>query len=100
MAVRFVNVMEASGEFVFHDVDITHWAFGYIAAAVDAGYISGYPDGSFRPDNTITRAEAVTILNRVRSCESITEGISFTDVPESHWVYEAITAAATEHEHK
>lgn len=50
-----------SGE-SFKDVDENHWAKDYIYTAFSVGYVSGYPDGSFRPDNPITRAEFASII--------------------------------------
>ena len=49
--------------FAFTDVNETHWANEPISALSAAGYINGYTDGSFGPDNQITRAEFVTIIN-------------------------------------
>lgn len=99
MAMRLIELDAISGTASFTDVPKSHWAAGYIAAARDAGYISGYPNGSFGPEKQITRAEAVTILGRIRGCDGLSKGRSFTDVPKSHWAYKAITAAATEHIH-
>ena len=48
----------------FSDVKSTHWAYRNILTAISKQWINGYEDGTFRPDQTITRAEAVTILNR------------------------------------
>ncbi|MEW6624763.1 MAG: S-layer homology domain-containing protein [Bacillota bacterium] len=49
---------------------IPHWSGDQVGAAAKAGYMGGYPDGSFKPQNPITRAEALVALNRV-----IQEGI-------------------------
>ena len=49
----------------YPDVPRTHWAAPYIQAAVEAGYITGYLDGTFRPSNTITLAEGVTMVLRL-----------------------------------
>lgn len=46
----------------YPDVPRTHWAAAYVQAAVAAGYVSGYLDGTFRPDNPITLAEGVTMV--------------------------------------
>jgi len=100
MAMRFAGVNRKTGSTGLSDVASAHWAAGYIAAAVDGGYLSGYPDGTFRPDGLVTRAEAVTILNNLRGCAGLSEGKTFSDVPETHWAYEAITAAATDHTHE
>jgi len=100
MAMRFAGVNRKTGSTGLSDVASAHWAAGYIAAAVDGGYLSGYPDGTFRPDGLVTRAEAVTILNNLRGCAGLDQGKTFSDVPETHWAYEAITAAATDHTHE
>ncbi|MBQ2926297.1 MAG: S-layer homology domain-containing protein, partial [Ruminiclostridium sp.] len=63
MAVRFFS-SSYEGEDLFPDID-QHWAKDYINTAAKEGIINGYEDGSFRPDQPITRAEAMTIVNRV-----------------------------------
>lgn len=46
----------------FYDVRNTHWAAGYVKTAIDAGWVNGYLDGSFKPDNSVLLEEAVTIV--------------------------------------
>lgn len=46
----------------YTDVDDSHWGFSYIEAATEAGVITGYEDGTFKPDQAVTRAEALSIL--------------------------------------
>lgn len=70
------------------DID-GHWAEETIAKWEEAGYISGYPDGTFRPDQPISRAEFVALTNRAFGFTSSAE-ISFQDVPPSYWGYEEI----------
>ena len=62
IAVRFFDV-QYDGAHLFPDID-GHWAQDYIDQAGSAGLVSGYPDGTFAPDRSITRAEAVTLVNR------------------------------------
>ena len=62
IAVRFFD-LSYQGEDLFPDID-GHWAQEYINQAADAGIIEGYPDGTFGPQKQITRAEAVTMVNR------------------------------------
>ncbi len=50
---------------VFTDVDAFHWAAGYINVAVDRGILKGYPDGTYKPSNPLSNAEAITILTRL-----------------------------------
>ena len=88
---------EAEGASAFSDVPAGHWAAAPIACAAEQGWISGYPDGSFRPDSPISRAEAVKILNRALERETgrnTEASMPFSDVPENHWAYEEILAAS------
>lgn len=74
----------------FNDID-NHWAVKDIVSLKDAGFINGYPDGSFKPENTITRAEFMVMLGRIM-------GVKYTDAKtytyeslfvddSSHWSY-------------
>ncbi|MEF3244931.1 MAG: S-layer homology domain-containing protein [Caldisericaceae bacterium] len=49
----------------FKDVSASRWSFGYVEAAVKAGYIKGYPNGIFKPENSITRQELAVLGVRV-----------------------------------
>lgn len=72
--------------------DITgHWAEPDISKLVKISVISGYPDGTFKPDNTITRAEFVTIVVRAFELEPKT-GKIFDDIS-SHWAKDSIATA-------
>ena len=64
IAVSFFEYADYVYENTFTDVRSGSWYTQFIAAAVEIGLIEGYPDGTFRPDNYITRAEACTIVNR------------------------------------
>ncbi len=63
MATRFAEL--AQGHKTFTDLPETHWAYDLVSRAATAGWIMGYPDGSFQPEAPITRAEVVTITNRM-----------------------------------
>ena len=77
----------------FVDVPKGHWAANYIGYMQQFGIITGYADGSFRPDASVTRAEFAAIASRF---ERLTEGTkSFSDVPSSHWAAKYINFAAT-----
>ena len=62
MAARWAG-LDYEGGNVFADVPAGHWAYSYINAAANAGWVQGYPDGSFRPDEPISRAEVVRLVN-------------------------------------
>jgi hypothetical protein len=81
----------------FSDVSASYWASGMIATL--SGYMDGYPDLTFRPNDKLTRAEAVTILNRLlkRGPLNGTVKQSWRDVDPSHWAYANIEEASTDH---
>ena len=59
MAFTIVPAVTAQSQTTFTDVPSTHWAASAIAEAVQAGYVSGYPDGTFRPDQEVTREQFI-----------------------------------------
>jgi len=76
----------------FPDVPSSHWAYPYVMAAKQNGIISGYPDGTFKPDNLVTRAEISVMISRAMSW-SYTNGVTdFSDVPNTHWSYPYVMA--------
>ena len=90
----------------FEDLDKTHWAYDVIGKAVKQGYITGYPDNTVRPDEKITRAEVVTVVNRMleryadkKYVDSHNEQlIQFTDLDDkTYWAYYEICEAANTH---
>lgn len=75
------------------------WAEEAIKAAQGAGYLNGYADGSFGPANPLTRAEAVTVINRVLGRGPL-HGIMhspWADVPDDHWAVNDIEEASVRH---
>ena len=87
----------------FSDI-ASHWAKNEISAASNNGWINGYPDGTFRPDNKITRAEAMTLVNRVlkrlpETAEDLHDDmIKWSDNSDaSQWFYLAVQEATNSH---
>lgn len=78
----------------FKDVSKSQKASGYIAEAAKAGYISGYPDGTFKPYAPITRGDMSIILDRVFNIIHI-GSTPFSDVSENMRAYDAISAMVT-----
>lgn len=76
----------------FHDTT-SHAANVYIQKFADKGFINGYPDGTFRPDNPITRAEVAMILSKI-SFHSIEADTGFKDIKEDDWYYHAVIDSA------
>ena len=102
MMVRFVN--PAEGTKTFTDVPETYWAYQSISTATAAGWIAGYSDGSFGPEKLITRAEVMTIINRVlnRGVDEDSELLDFKQWPDnksSDWFYYDVIEATNGHEY-
>ncbi|MFD2703608.1 glycosyl hydrolase 53 family protein [Paenibacillus shunpengii] len=76
---------------------INHWSESNIRLAAEAGYMKGTTDRHFRPDQYLTRAEAVTVINRVlgRTNANAVQQPLWLDVPASHWAYEEVQAASS-----
>ena len=66
-----------------------HWAQSTITQWTSKGYISGYPDGTFKPDNSITRAEFVVLVNKAMGYTKKGNAY-FKDLSSSHWAYNEI----------
>ena len=106
IAMRFAN-LDTSGENIFTDVSEDDWFYEFVVGAIKYGWIGGYPDGRFGPNDTITRAQVTTIVNRMlgRSADedyverNIEELTRFTDVPDTHWAYYNIMEATNAHDY-
>ena len=86
----------------FSDVSYTHWASSSIALAAKFGWVTGYEDNTFKPDQSITRAEAMTITNRIleRAVEEdhmLPDMVTWTDNRPDAWYYEAVQEATNSH---
>ena len=98
---------KSSGEQTFSDIQ-GHWAEKYIQRAAELGWIKGFEDGTFRPDTYITRAQAMTminrVLNRIPEDESdLLPGMNvWPDCNPGDWFYLAVQEATNSHdfEHK
>lgn len=87
-----VNGIELPPEYaLFNDVPIGHWARDCIENLYRMNKISGYPDGSFRPENFVTRGELASLIYKVRPRKNYEGNILF-DVAIGHWAYSAIHA--------
>ena len=107
---QFVTILagiygaNASGAMPFSDVGRS-WYYDAVTTAYANGWVSGLTDGTFHPNQTITRAEAVSILNRVlgRSCDltfvqaNAQTALHFTDVPANAWYYADVIEASVGH---
>lgn len=103
LAARFAT--KTTGFASYTDVDNGHWATRSIAICASNGWVQGYEDGTFRPDQPITRAEAMTIINRMLG-RGVSKGYvckgaaRFTDNDPGSWYYYEILEATNDHEYR
>lgn len=90
------------GSDLFSDISGS-WASNYINLVTSRGWIEGYADGSFRPEQPITRAEAITMINKMCGRDKIAEMHedmkTWSDNVDGKWYYEAIQEATNSHEY-
>ena len=96
---------KSNGEQTFSDIQ-GHWAEKYIQRAAELGWIKGFEDGTFRPDTYITRAQAMTminrVLNRIPEDESdLLPGMNvWPDCNPGNWFYLTVQEATNSHDFK
>ncbi|HZJ98634.1 MAG TPA: S-layer homology domain-containing protein, partial [Tissierellaceae bacterium] len=100
IASRFDNLKPFTSN-KFSDID-GHWANEYINSASEKGWVKGYEDGTFKPDQYITRAEFVTLVNNVlnrhvKKEEILKDAKQFPDLDKGKWYYEAMQEAINSH---
>lgn len=104
ICARF-DTKQTNGNNNFSDIS-GHWAEAEIKRAAALGWIAGYADGTFRPNDYITRAQAVTMINRVlhrlpeKESDLLANQIVWPDNPETFWGYLAIQEATNSHEYE
>ncbi len=106
LASRFEN-LDLNGSYQFKDVENSYWAKSYVTSVVNKGWMIGYPDETFRPNNNITRAEVVTLVNRMLERQYDKDHIhenqeqikEYVDVDESYWAYYEINEASNGHDY-
>lgn len=102
IAARFTSLVH-EGENLFTDID-GHWAAEFINNSAITGWVNGYDDGTFMPDAEITRAEAITLINRVlyryiHEDELHKDLIEWSDNTPDKWYYTAVQEATNSHDY-
>lgn len=79
----------------FPDVSDNHWAAPQIKLLSEQGVIVGYPDGTFKPDDNVTRAEFASMAIKALGQEhtKVIHPVNFSDITEGYWAYDAIQKA-------
>lgn len=94
VSVMMFSIMPSMA-FQFPDVSENHWAASQIDELSDKGVIVGYPDGTFKPDVNVTRAEFASMAIRALGQEhaSVAQPVNFTDIDSEYWAYDSIQKA-------
>jgi hypothetical protein len=77
----------------FSDVNSNYWAANFIQELSQRGIVAGFPDGNFKPDQQVTRAQFAAMLNKAFQKAPTRSGIRFADVPSNYWATSAIQNA-------
>ncbi len=77
----------------FYDCDENHWAYSYVKDLYDLGFVSGYADGSYLPENNVTREEFVKMIIGAAGLYNANADCNFADVPASSWSYKYVASA-------
>ena len=100
---RFTGIKKSNVTNPFVDLDDTHWAYAEILALTNSGLVEGYEDKTFRPENNITRAEVMTVINKLlgrKPLESYVKSLKFNpynDLYEAKWYYVTVLEATITH---
>ncbi|MDU7244583.1 MAG: S-layer homology domain-containing protein [Clostridia bacterium] len=105
VASKFIENKKAAGG--FKDIKNEYWAKASIESVQAAGWIAGYPDGTFNPEQNITRAEAVAIVNKMLDRNGngrfvdnyLNDMVSYVDLSDDDWAFYPIMEAANGHDY-
>ena len=104
LAAMLANFTETTGAAnYFNDVSAKYWAANAIAICAKLGWITGYPDGTFRPDKNVTRAELMAMINRAtgrapKSADAFLPGMkTWIDNTSDKWYYLDVQEATNSH---
>jgi uncharacterized repeat protein (TIGR02543 family) len=93
LLVKVAGLQPASGPIPFSDVPASNWAYGNIAAAATAGLVHGYPDGAFRPDAVLTRAEGISLFTNLIKQPNEATLPPLSDLAPDNWAAGAVALA-------
>ncbi|MBW4452618.1 MAG: S-layer homology domain-containing protein [Nostoc indistinguendum CM1-VF10] len=91
----FITASPSFAQTSFSDVSSNYWAAQFIQQLSQRGVIAGFPDGSFRPEEPVTRAQFAAMVNKAFQKAPQRQAINFADVPSNYWASSAIGQAYT-----
>lgn len=93
IAPAMMAVSPAQAQTTFTDVSTNYWASDFIQSLSSRGVIAGFPDGSFRPNELVTRAQFASMVSGAFNTQNVRSAVTFPDVPSSYWGANAIRNA-------
>ncbi len=100
---RFTGIKRAEINNQFTDLENTHWAYKEILSLIHSGFMEGYPDKTYKPEKNITRAEVMTVINKIlgrKPLESYVKSLKFNpynDLFIDKWYYVTVLEATITH---
>ncbi len=86
----FITASPSFAQTTFSDVSSNYWAAQFIQQLSQRGVIAGFPDGTFRPEEAVTRAQFAAMVNKAFQKPAQRQAINFVDVPSNYWASSAI----------
>ena len=102
---RFAKIAKVNIKNPFSDLEQDHWAYSEILSLVKSGFMQGYEDSSFRAESNITRAEVMTVVNKILGrmpLESYIRSLKFNpynDLDDEKWYYITVLEATITHDY-
>ena len=95
LSTAFIVAFTITAANAFPDVSDSHWAAPQIKILSEQGVIVGYPDGTFKPDENVTRAEFASMAIKALGQENtkVVQPVNFADINQEYWAYDAIQKA-------
>ncbi len=89
------GILKKTGAAAFLDVDQNNWSYPYVTYLKEKGVVFGYPDGNYRPDEYVTRAEFASMVTRALNLlqRPVKQIYNYKDVPQTHWAFPYIQLA-------
>ena len=95
LVFAIVAMINNQAQAFYTDMDENHWAYQSIKFLTEVGVVVGYPDGTYKPDIPVTRAEFASMAIKALGQEStsVTQEIHFDDITPEFWAYDIIQKA-------
>jgi len=94
-AIPLISATSAFAQTTFNDVPTSYWAQPFIQELASRDILKGFPDGGFRPNDPVTRAQFAAILSKATNKSPIRGDVSFVDVSSNYWAASAIQKSYT-----